>query len=157
MLLLMKIGDDVKREARIEEQRRKSKEDKLKRVSGREGKAAGSCVGLGQHLSGHGGVPQSAGRRFCPAFHLRSSILSRSSHPPSQDPSLMFTQQQPLFSKGPPAMLVKSLFLFSKTNMIFIYIHFSSNLIIIQTFQISTSFLLFLRFVKFYIIIPCIL
>ncbi|XP_063147183.1 fibrous sheath-interacting protein 2 [Candoia aspera] len=31
MTLLMKIGDDVKREARIEEQRRKNKEDKLKR------------------------------------------------------------------------------------------------------------------------------
>ena len=34
MMLLMKIGDDVKREAKIEEQRRKSKEEKLKRVSG---------------------------------------------------------------------------------------------------------------------------
>ncbi|XP_062815291.1 fibrous sheath-interacting protein 2 isoform X2 [Anolis carolinensis] len=31
MLLLMKIGDDVKREARMEEQKQKSKEDKLKR------------------------------------------------------------------------------------------------------------------------------
>lgn len=34
VMLLMKIGADVKREARIEEQRRKSKEDKLKRVRG---------------------------------------------------------------------------------------------------------------------------
>lgn len=33
MSLLIKIGDVVKREARIEEQQRKSKEDKLKRVS----------------------------------------------------------------------------------------------------------------------------
>ncbi|KAL8180363.1 UNVERIFIED_CONTAM: hypothetical protein K2H54_021638, partial [Gekko kuhli] len=31
MILLMKIGDDIKREARIEEQRQKSKEEKLKR------------------------------------------------------------------------------------------------------------------------------
>lgn len=38
----MKIGADVKREARIEEQRRKSKEDKLKRVR-RGGGGRGVC------------------------------------------------------------------------------------------------------------------
>ncbi|XP_066492594.1 fibrous sheath-interacting protein 2 [Tiliqua scincoides] len=58
VMLLMKIGADVKREARIEEQRRKSKEDKLKRKQAvLEKKMAHHLRKLQERFQGEGLLP----------------------------------------------------------------------------------------------------
>ncbi|KAM6459288.1 fibrous sheath-interacting protein 2-like [Liasis olivaceus] len=76
MTLLMKIGDDVKREARIEEQRRKSKEDKLKRKQVMlEKKMAHHLMKLQERFQREGLLPSY--KNFPPSTLENQSLLDK--------------------------------------------------------------------------------